>query len=74
VLKIKCVYTNVIMKRTVTLYDFFAAKRQKGRLTTSSCLTVMHVIVGLACLLQFIKQKAIVCFLVGKECINGKKD
>ena len=42
------------MKRTVTLYDFFVAKRRKGRLTTLSCLTVMHVIVGLACLLQFI--------------------
>jgi hypothetical protein len=33
------------MKRTVTLYDFL---RRKGRLTMLSCLTVMHVIVGLA--------------------------
>jgi len=46
------------MKRTVTLYDFFAAKRQKGRLTTLSCLTAMDVIVGLACLLQFIKTES----------------
>jgi hypothetical protein len=30
----------------------------KGRLTTLSCLTVMHVIVGLACLLQFIKTES----------------
>ena len=64
------------MERTVTLYDFLAAKRQKGRLTTLSCLTVMHVIVGLACLLQFIKTESTFQFVFfdweGKGHINGK--
>jgi hypothetical protein len=47
-------------------YDFFVAKCQKGRLTTLSCLTVMHVIVGLACLLQFIKTESNRLFFGGK--------
>jgi hypothetical protein len=63
------------MKRTVALYDFFAAKRLKGRLTTLSCLTVMHVIVGLACLLQFIKTESNhLFFQLGGKGAHQRKD
>ena len=66
---------NVIMKRTVTLYDFFAAKCRKGRLTTLSCLTVMHVIVCLVCLLQFIKTESNhLFFRLGGKGAHQRKD
>ena len=63
------------MKRTVALYDFFAAKRRKGRLTKLSCLTVMHVIVGLVCLLQFIKTESNhLVFRLGGKGAHQRKD